>query len=82
MYRKCVNFARLLNCTMCIFIPVGRVLSSLAGAAERQMIIDEPQTKILSMYCNFCNIHRPRTITEFHQTMVYSLILTYCCALS
>ena len=65
----------------------GRVLSSLAGAAERQMIIDKRQTKILSMYCNSCNIHRPRTITKFHQTMVYynwsiHLFYIYCCALS
>ena len=78
-----------------------RVLSSLARAAERQMLIYKRQTRILSMYCNFRktlkkvprnvprkvpsfrvfqnpNIHRPRTITEFHQTMVYIIgLFTY-----
>ena len=39
------------------------------------------------MYCNSCNIHRPKTTTEFHQTMVYynwsiQVCYTYCCALS
>ena len=51
-----------------------RVVPSLALAAERQMIIYQRQNKIFSMYCNFSNVHRPRTITEFHQTMVHSLI--------
>ena len=64
-----------------------RVLSSLAQRPDRQMIIDYRQTKILSMYCNCCNIHRPRTITEVHQKTVYyiwsiHLLYTYCCALS
>ena len=39
------------------------------------------------MFCNFCNMHRRRSITEFHQTLIYynwsiHFILQYCCAVS